>query len=218
MSIQTQSVMVYFDFLCPFAYRTVQWIELLRENQEVDLQVQWKYFSLEQSNQPESSDWKIWEQPEDYADVTGFGPAARGLLSFWAAEAARQQGAALFDRMRMALYHARHRDKVDASQRANVEQLAEQVGLDMAQFRKDLSDRRLLETLRRDHEQAVETGMAFGVPTLVFDDDNSVFVKMMRVPPVDEALPTLQDLLQTFMNPRRRWLAEVKRPNPGPLA
>lgn len=208
----------YFDFLCPFAYRTAIWMDMVQEQMGDALTVDWKYFSLEQSNTPADIDWKIWEQPEDYTHhVEKYQPSMRALLAFWGAEAARQQGRPAFDRFRTTLYHARHRDKLDMSQRPNIEQIAEQAELDMEQFRRDFANRDLVDALRRDHLQAIEQYQVFGVPTLTFDECNALFVKMMTIPPAEETLPLLDELRYSFIRPAREWLAEVKRPNPGKL-
>jgi hypothetical protein len=57
------------------------------------LTLNWRYFSLEQANNEQGPQWKIWEQPEDCP--------SRGLRAFWAAEAAQRQGEAVFDRFHL---------------------------------------------------------------------------------------------------------------------
>ena len=65
------------------------------------LQVNWKNFSLEQTNNKQGEDWRIWEQPDDYP--------SRGLPAFRAAEAARLQGEEAYERMHFALLEGRER-------------------------------------------------------------------------------------------------------------
>jgi predicted DsbA family dithiol-disulfide isomerase len=198
-------------------YRTQVWMNMAQEQMGDGLQVDWKYFSLEQSNQPADSTFKLWEQGDTYDHDLNYDKHMRGLLAFWAAEAARQQGNAAFNAFRTALYDARHQDQLDITSRAAIAQVAAQVGLDMAQFERDFNDRQLLDALRRDHEEATTQYAVFGVPTLLFDGNDALFIKMMTVPAVADTLPLLAELRQSFVRPERDWLAEVKRPNPGGL-
>lgn len=215
MTTEPVSIAVYFDFLCPVSYRASRWIDNLQEQLGDTLQVDWRYFSLEQVNAPEDTGWYIWEQPEDYESVTGRGPRSRALLAFWSAEAARQQGPQAFDRFRKLLYRARHEDRLDFSQRANIMPIAEQAELDMQRFEHDFANRELLDILRRDHA-AGAAQKVFGVPTISFNERDILFVKLMQVPPAEEAVPLFNDLRDSFE--KRSWLAEIKRSDPGHLA
>lgn len=210
MTTNQHTVTVYFDFLCPFAYRANVWLEDVA--QQIDLSIDWKYFALEQVNAPLESGWKLWEQPEDYMPRSGH-TDRRSLLAFWAAEAARQQGAAAFDRFRMALYHARHRDGgFDFGQRDNFTPIAERAELEVAQFQRDFADRSLLDALRRDHEEGRAKYQVFGVPTICFDDENAFYLKLAVVPPTEDSVPLFEELRHSITS--RRWLSEIKRPNP----
>jgi predicted DsbA family dithiol-disulfide isomerase len=206
---------VYFDILCPFAYRVSQWLDLAQQQAGDQLSIDWRFFSLEQMNTPEDTDWKLWEQPEDYANPNGRGPTNRALLAFWSLAAARQQGTVSFNRLRTALYRARHTEKRDISQRSTIEPLAAQADLDMPRFEHDTHDRSLLDAVRDDYEAGREQHGVFGVPTICFDADNVLFLKLMQVPPAEDALPLLHDLHRDLSH--RPWLAECKRPRPGDL-
>jgi predicted DsbA family dithiol-disulfide isomerase len=217
MTQEPVQITFFFDFRCPFCYRTVEWIYDVQRQLGASLQIDWKYFSLEQINAPADSGWKIWEQDEDYADLSGRGQRNRVLLAFWAAEAARQQGRDAGDRFRMALYHARHRDHRDYTNRAVVEEIAAESELDMERFRRDFADRSMVDALQRDHEEAIERYKAFGVPTICFDEHTCIFVRMMAVPDPADAVPAFHELRSQFTNPRRAWLAEIKRTRQGKL-
>ncbi len=209
---QPINLTVYFDFLCPFAYRTTLWLDQVQQQLGDKLHITWKYFSLEQINTPADSDWKLWEQDEDYVNPSSKRPDLRALLAFWGAEAARQQGPEAFDRFRRALYRARHEEGLDFSQRANVMAVAEQVGLDLDRFAQDFTNRSLIDALRHDYEEARATYQVFGVPTLCYDKDNAIYLKLAEVPPADDALPLFEELRHSITT--RRWLGEIKRPNP----
>ena len=120
------SLDIYFDYLCPYVYRAAIWLQRVKEDMEVKLTINWKYFSLEQVNNQQGPEWKIWEQPEDYP--------SRGLRAFQAAEAARRQGEAAFGFFHIALLKARHKQKQDIADVSTLIQVAESVDLEMAQF------------------------------------------------------------------------------------
>jgi predicted DsbA family dithiol-disulfide isomerase len=193
---------VYFDYLCPYAYNAAVWLQRVQEDIGSKLIVSWRYFSLEQANNPHGSQWKIWEQPEDYPSL--------GVRAFWAAEAARRQGKAAFDRFHIALLRARHEQCRDVSDMETLAELAESVGLEMTQFRKDLVDRQLLTKLAEDHTFAAETLGVFGSPTLVFPERQAIFVKISSPPPPEECLSVFTEL--HHLVDRRRYIQEIKRP------
>ncbi|OGO04351.1 MAG: hypothetical protein A2Y60_03190 [Chloroflexi bacterium RBG_13_54_9] len=166
------------------------------------LTINWRYFSLEQVNNQQGPQWKLWEQPEDYA--------SRGLRAFWAAEAARCQGEAAFERFHIALLRARHEQRRDIADVNTLAQVAEGVGLETAQFRQDLADRRLLAKLVEDHTFAVENLGVFGTPTLVFPESQAIFLKMSLPPSLEESLSVFTEL--HHLADRRRYIQEVKRP------
>lgn len=204
-------VTFYFDFLCPFAYRASLWMDEVQQHLGDRLSIDWRYFSLEQINNKAGEEWKIWEQAADYTPQNGRNES-RSLLAFWAAEAARRQGEAAFTSFRRTLYRARHEDKLAFGTRDDLLPSAESAGLDMARFVNDFADRGLLEALRKDHETARAKYKTFGVPTIAFDDDNAFYLKIGQVPPAADALPLFEELRRSLTS--RRWLSEIKRPNP----
>ncbi|HMP42227.1 MAG TPA: DsbA family protein, partial [Roseiflexaceae bacterium] len=189
---------VFIDFLCPFAYRASQWFDLLEEQRPNALAIRWRYFSLEQINTPADMDWRIWEQPADYAGRPGSSPNHRALHAFWAAEAARRQGDAAFNTFRSALFHARHRDKIDFSDQAAIAAVARSAGLDMDRFATDSTDRSALDALCRDHEDSRAMYQAFGVPTICFDAQHAIYLKLAEVPPAEAAWPFFDDAHRDF--------------------
>lgn len=166
------------------------------------MEINWKYFSLEQVNSKEGPDWKLWEQPDDYP--------SRGRNAFQAAEAARHQGEAIFDTFHHALLRTRHEEKQDIADIATLSRVAEGVGLEMERFRKDLGDRRLLDRLAEDHAFAAATLGVFGTPTLVFPEQQAVFLKMAPLPSSKESVAVFEDVQRLAEN--RRQIREIKRP------
>ena len=84
------------------------------------------------------------------------------------------------------------------------------MGLETAQFRQDLADRRLLAKLVEDHTFAVENLGVFGTPTLVFPESQAIFLKMSLPPSPEESLSVFTEL--HHLADRRRYIQEVKRP------
>ncbi len=193
---------IYFDYLCPFVYRANAWLEKVKEGMGAGLSIRWRYFSLEQVNSREGPEWKLWEQPDDFA--------SRGLWAFRAAEAARCQGEAPFERFHSALLHARHQQGKDIADRGVLTEVAAAAGLELSRFREDLARRELLARLTEDHATAVEQFGVFGTPTIVFPGGQATFLKLAEVPPAEEALAVFHELLK--MATARAYIREVKRP------
>src|SRR3954469_5074078 len=59
--------------MCPYAYQTSRWIRTVRES--VDLDISWKFFSLEEINRVEGKSHP-WDRPWSY----GFGQMRVGAL------------------------------------------------------------------------------------------------------------------------------------------
>lgn len=168
----------------------------------VRLILNWRYFSLEQVNNQQGPQWKIWEQPDDYP--------SRGLRAFRAAEAARRQGEAAFGAFHIALLKTRHERRQDIADIGTLIQVAESVDLEMTRFQKDLGHRRLLARLAEDHTFAVESLGVFGTPTLVFPERKAVFLKLSSPPPPEESRNVFAEVQQ--LAGLRDYIQEVKRP------
>ncbi|MBI3954362.1 MAG: DsbA family protein [Chloroflexi bacterium] len=166
------------------------------------LQIEWRYFSLEQVNQKHGPDWKVWDQPASYE--------SRGNPSFMAAEAARRQGEDAFLRMHEELLKARHEEKRLFTDRETLMLAAQRAGLDLERFQRDLEDRSLLQKLARDHTEAVERYQAFGVPTFIFENGQAAYLKMYPPAPKEQAVAVFEELYQTTC--LRPFIYELKRP------
>ena len=198
----TVNIDVFFDFGCPYVYNAAVWLQKVEEDMKGKLAINWKYFSLEQVNNQNGPDWKLWEQPEDYP--------SRGRRAFLAAEAARCQGEAAFNRFRMALLRARHEQSCDIADVNTLIEVAESSGLEMPWFQECLSNCQLLSKLAEDHALALETLGVFGTPTLVFPGGQAVFLEIMPVPPPKECLQLFKEI--RHLAEARQYVQEVKRP------
>lgn len=195
---------VYIDFLCPWAYRGSMWLAEVEKAGRI--RPRFQYFSLSQNQKARegSPNPPVWERD----------PQAKGVPAFLAATAARSQGAELGDRFRLALQRARHEDHLPLDQHATHRMVAERAGLDVARWEEDLraTDFR---TLAEEHAEAVRRGV-FGVPTLVWPEGRSYYLKITDLIPSERAIP-LYDAIETVH--RFGEVIEIKTPeSEGTLA
>lgn len=167
------------------------------------VQVSWKYFSLEQANNKQGPEWRLWDQPPDYP--------SRGIPAFLAAEAARRQGQDAYNRMHFALLEGRNERRKDFTEPGDLEEIARTAGLDMQRFRHDVADRQLLQRLAADHSQAVSQYGVFGTPTFVFENREAFFMRIKAPAGVREAVRILDCLVALFVDCPA--VDEIKRPH-----
>jgi predicted DsbA family dithiol-disulfide isomerase len=193
---------LYYDYLCPFVYRASLLLASVAAERPID--IQWRYFSLAQVNSKEEG-WTAWDAPAS--------ERVRGRLAFRAAEAARRQDR--FDPFHANLLAARHQDRLDVDDAKVVEQVAEESGLELERFRRDLADPAILEALARDHRHAVAAHGVFGTPTFVFANGASAYIRLADAPGGAGALQLFDSLLAVAADEPR--VLEIKRPTrPSP--
>jgi len=199
---------LFYDYSCPFVYRSALMLDSVRTSGERDVKVNWRFFSLTQVNyRPGSADdaWTVWG--------AGDSEHVRGRLAFKAAEAARRQGA--FDSFHLALLHARHRDGFDIESADVIEQVSEEVGLDLERLRKDLADPHILGVLERDHQEGRSRYGVFGTPTYVFPDGSAAYVRLAHAPSGAEAVSIFDRIVAVTED--EPAILEIKRPvRPSP--
>ena len=179
------------------------WLQDVKKAMNGGLNITWKCFSLDQVNSNEGPEWKVWEQPED-------SPAGRSMLPFFAGEAARKQGDEAFERFHVALLNTRHVDRKRIGEAETLVEVAKSVGLDVDKFREDLKDKGTLKKIGADHTEAKEKYGVFGVPTLVAENGQAAFVKMMPPPPPEEAAQIFDTVFGVISG--RPNVFEIKRP------
>jgi len=188
---------LYYDYLCPFVYRASLLLANVAAERPID--IRWRYFSLAQVNSKEEG-WTAWAAPA--------AERVRGRLAFKAAEAARRQDR--FDPFHANLLAARHQDRLDIEDAKVVDQVAEESGLKLERFRRDLADPTILEALARDHKYAVATHGVFGTPTFVFPNRASAYIRLAEAPSGADALQLFDSLLAIAADEPR--VLEIKRP------
>lgn len=199
------SVDVYFDFACPYVHSAAAWLrEVNRQLGDDHVEVNWKFFPLEQVNAPADAETPIWDLPADRR--------SRGRDSMHAAAAARRQGRAAFDRFHAALLNLKHEQGDDHGKRSTLDDAASRAELDLAQFKVDLDDSVLLQEIESDYVKGRETIGVFGTPTFVFPNGQSAYLRLLPPPPPDEAVAFWQDFVRDVRD--RPFLREIKRPRP----
>lgn len=201
-----ETVTVFFDYLCPFAWRAAELSE--RVAAPLDLRFEWSHFSLYQANHPSGDGWQLWNQRVDPNDPTG----GKGLLAFLASTAARRQGAEAFDAFRLGLLRARHRDHRPLD-RPTVLDVAADVGLHMACFERELSDPEVRTHLAKEHHEAAALHV-FGTPTLRFPSGDTAYLRLKQLP--EEGAPSLELFRRVrAMLADYPYLETLKRPRHG---
>lgn len=195
---------VYIDFLCPWAYRGAMWLAEVEKAGRI--RPQFRFFSLSQNHAAHEGHREppVWE----------LDPKAQGLPAFLAATAARAQGTESGDRFRLALQRARHEDHLPVDAQSTHRLAAERAGLDVARWELDLQTAGF-GTLAGEHTEAVRRGV-FGVPTLVWPEGRSYYLKITDLIPGDRAV-ALYDAIETVH--RFGEVIEIKTPeSEGTLA
>jgi len=193
---------LYYDYLCPFVYRASLLLANVAGERPTD--VRWRYFSLTQVNSKEEG-WTAWAAPA--------AEKVRGRLAFKAAEAARRQDR--FDPFHANLLGARHQDRLDIDDPKVVAQVAEESGLELERFRRDLDDPAILDALAFDHRHAVAAHGVFGTPTFVFPNGASAYIRLAEAPTGADALQLFDSMLAIAADEPR--VLEIKRPTrPSP--
>jgi predicted DsbA family dithiol-disulfide isomerase len=194
---------VFYDYLCPFVFRASVLLKNVKDSGVRPLDIRWRYFSLIQVNSKVEG-FTVWDASDS---------EARGRLAFKAAEAARRQNA--FDDFHMALLRARHEQRVDIDEIAVVEQIAEDSGLDLARFRKDIADPEIVSALERDHRAAVADYGVFGTPTFIFEGGAAAYVRISEPPEASDSVAIFDRVIAIGAEEPR--ILEIKRPvKPSP--
>ena len=179
------------------------WLRNVQEEKGERLNVEWRPFVLAQANSKKGPEWKAWEHPP--------GEDNRGLLALKAALGAMKQGERLYDDFHIALLKARHEDRRDLTDVRVILDVGKSSGLDVTKLKEDMDDPSLLKTIAENYGEATEQYGVFGVPTFVFENGSSAFLKMYY--PSREESVEIYDNLTKLMS---QWIniGEIKRPQP----
>jgi 2-hydroxychromene-2-carboxylate isomerase len=189
----------FFDPMCPWAYQTSVWVRRVRDQRPLD--VRWRFFSLEEINRPEGKRHP-WERRIAY----GWTPMR---IAAWLRRIDNELCGAWYEACGRAL-HVEGRRFYDVEV-AN--ELLAGIGAPADTWDRALADDTTHDDVRADHDHAVTTYGAFGVPIIVFPTGRTVFGPVVvPAPEGDEAL-ALWDLTEAYS--RIHGLYELKTPK-GP--
>lgn len=186
------SLTFYFDPLCPWTWRTSQWVREARQRRPID--VQWKFFSLAESNgMPDPS----WRAPLRVAAL-----------------ARRTGGNEAVDRLYLGLGKAIHDGGANIREEGVIErvigQALEEAGLDRALLRQALDDPSTMDNVLADHREAVDKYQAYGVPWLILEDQEFGFNgPIITDPPSGETAGELWDHMSWVLT--QPYFYEFKR-------
>ncbi len=193
---------MYGDFTCPWVYQASLLVRGVQKARGDVLKMTFRYFALDQVNQKNGPDWRLWEHPDT---------PSRGLHAFRASEAARRQGEDAFERMRWSLMEGRHLRRKEFSEPGDMDEIARAAGLDMERFHKDVRDPSLLARLAEEHTRGAALGV-FGTPTFVFENGSAFFIRISASDDAQECARTWDGLQALFVE--KLNIGEVKRPKP----
>lgn len=188
----------HFDIMCPYAFQTSRWIRTVRD--EIDLDVRWRFFSLEEINRVDGKKHP-WERPWSY----GWSMMRIGALL-------RRDGMDLLDRWYEAAGTALHVDGRKPHEPAVARHLLAELGLDPALVDEAIADQTTHDEVKAEHDRVVAAG-GFGVPTMIFDDGQALFGPVVMDPPEAEAAVRLWELTVGWLEfPHLYELRRPKRP------
>lgn len=202
------------DYHCPYSHRAVAWLDDLGPGR---VAVAYRLFALEQVNHDASaSEWRLWEQPLDYAQYRGR-QDRRSLAPFLATaivEADESPEAAR--RFRRAVYEARFGERADISDIGVLERAAAAAGADADRVRGGLANPGAVAAARRriadDWAVARAEYAIFGVPTLRIDGGRPFYLRLGRILGPEEGPAFLHALLA--FRAAAPDLLELKLPEP----
>lgn len=186
----------YFDPMCPWAYQTSVWIRDVRA--QIGLDIAWRFFSLEEINRPEGKRHP-WERPLAY----GWSPMR---VAAWL----RRLDMALCDQWYEACGHALHVDGRRFYDRDVAVGLLEGIDAPAHAWDQAMADPTTHDDVRRDHDHAVSTYGAFGVPIIVMDSGRALFGPVVVPAPRGDAALKLWELCTTYSE--IGGLFEIKTP------
>ncbi len=168
----TRSFSVTWDYRCPFARIGHEHI-LAGLAAGADWDVRFAPFSLDQAHVSEGGT-SVFDEPDRHP----------GLIANLAGVAVRDCWPDQFTAAHGALFHARHAESLDLRDRSIVAEVLNGAGLDAGAVLAEVDSGRPLETLEREHTEAVERWQVWGVPTFIVGE-SAVFVRLMKGPDGD---------------------------------
>ena len=188
-----EQIRFYFDPLCPWCYQTSRWAKHLEASGEVS--VDWRVFSLAIANKGDEG---------RAAPDSGSAPALRVATLL-----RERHGSAAAGRFYAAIGTAVHERGEAADDPAVIERSLVEAGVDASLARDALRDPATWDAVQREHDDVVARHHAFGVPTIVLEDDSVMFGPIIvEVPEERDAVELWRHFSWLARNPN---VAEIKR-------
>ena len=185
----------HFDVMCPYAYQTSLWKREVRGQNDLD--VNWRFFSLEEVNRREGKKHP-WEREWSY----GWSMMRIGAVL-------RRRDMALLDEWYLRAGTALHVDGRKPHDPSVARHLLSEMGLDPAIVDESIADESTHNEIRVEHERVTALS-GFGVPTLFFPDGQGLFGPVLIDPPRGEAALRLWDAVCAWLE--FPHLYELQRP------
>ncbi len=188
-----RSIAVTFDYRCPFARNAHEAVvAAVRDGTDVDFR--YLAFSLDQIHVPEDEP-PVWERPPDERGT--------GVLALTWGTAVRDRFADHFLDFHIATFAARFDEGRKIGREDVLRDVAKTVGLDPDAVAAEVESGRPLANVASEHDHAVQSYDAFGVPTFI-EGDQAVFIRFMERGRVDDLERALDLLDWTRLNEFKR--------------
>jgi protein-disulfide isomerase-like protein with CxxC motif len=158
---------VTWDYRCPFARNAHEHV-LTGLAAGADWEVRFLPFSLGQAHVAEGEP-SVWDKPDQDT----------GILALQAGVVVRDDFPERFATVHRALFAARHDDALHIEDRDVVRRVLEQQGVPADAVFERIDDGTALATIRKEHEEFVDSHNVWGVPTFIAGDE-AVFIRFMH--------------------------------------
>lgn len=186
----------FVDPICPYTYQTSIWLREVR--QTADIQINWRFFSLEEVRREPGA-------PHAWELIT-----ATGWPLLRVAALLRRTSQAACESWYEAVAHAIHIDGVNPNEGSIAEELLAAAGLARETWNDALTDPSTDLAVQSDHEFAVTEHGAFGVPLVVIGSGRAMFGPVVVPAPAGEDAMKLWEIALASAN--FDGLYEIKRP------
>lgn len=209
----TAPIRLFFDPLCPYAWRGLELTQWLHWEHGLDFQLH--AYSLHEGNHPQRGEWRLSEQPLDAGGEEQAQKVAESLRSFLGFYAAGQQGAQAGWRYALALTRLVHAGEQRRPLSAElVQEAAACADLALDNWQAAMKEPgELREALRRDMELAGEIGV-FGTPTFVLPGGEAAYLRFAHKPQSSQEALTLWNLYVQVLG-SGAGIETIKRPRPN---
>lgn len=161
-------IVVAYDYSCGYSWKLTRLIgDLLAAGEP--LEVEWRAFSLDQNDNLHGSDYFIWEHPEE--PVVSFPVLAAGR---WIAAKYSPEVFARYHKPAFARRHEEHRPL----DRGAALEIAAGAGADADALAAALDGGDAARVVAEEHLEGRDRFGIFGTPTVIFEDDAPVFVRL----------------------------------------